>query len=305
LVLLVQGFSDLAARLPVGLPDFLGNLSRPVIFTLAAIPALAITYQYGIRQGLIAFFITLAGRQIASALGQTQPDAWAFLVGMLVLTYHAVQEGRCEVPAEDYFEVSDENIKRVRRYIPWIAALGAVYALSTNLGVMMEGPQSLLAFAQGDRMAAINYTVVRALAFLPLRTMSILTTGVFTMDGLGFAPAVGLVSPNPLVAAVTGAGVMSAEALSLVTIARFFNRYPCVLKAANSLRTAMTKLLEVASLVGGMMAANAMAPGFGFFTVAGLYLFNEAAGAPVVRVAVGPVSVILVGLAINLLAILH
>ena len=37
----------------------------------------------------------------------------------------------------------------------------------------------------------------------------------------------------------------------------------------------MSKLLEVALLVGGMMAANAMAPGFGFFVVAGLYILNQ------------------------------
>ena len=67
----------------------------------------------------------------------------------------------------------------------------------------------------------------------------------------------------------------------------------------------MTKLLEVASLVGGLIAANGMAPGYGFFAMAGLYTLNEAAGTPVIRVAVGPVFVILIGLSINLLAVLH
>ena len=67
----------------------------------------------------------------------------------------------------------------------------------------------------------------------------------------------------------------------------------------------MTKLLEVASLVGGLIAANSMAPGFGFFAMAGLYTLNEAAGTPVIRVAVGPVFIILVGLLINLLTLIH
>jgi hypothetical protein len=169
----------------------------------------------------------------------------------------------------------------------------------------MEGPQSLLALAQGDRIVAINYTIVRAISLLPLRTMSILATGVFTMDGLGFAPTAGLISPHPIVAAIAGAIVMSVEALSLVVIAKFFNRFPCLLKVANSIRTAMTKLLEVASLVGGLIAANVMAPGFGFFAMAGLYTLNEAAGTPVIRVAVGPVFLVLIGLILNLLVILH
>jgi len=221
-----------------------------------------------------------------------------------VLLVHTIQEARCEVPSEDLFVLSEENVRRVRRHLPWLAVLGAIYAISTNLGVLMEGPQSLLAFAQGDRISALNYTIARALSFLPMRTMSILTTGRFNMDGLGFAPAAGLIDPNPWMAAIAGAAIMSGEALSLVAIAKFFNRFPCILKAANSIRTAMTKLLEVSSLIGGLMAANAMAPGFGLFAAAGLYLFNEAAGAPVVRVAVGPISVILIGLVLNLLSIL-
>jgi len=98
---------------------------------------------------------------------------------------------------------------------------------------------------------------------------------------------------------------MPVEAISLVWIAGFFSRYPCYLKVVNNIRTAMTKLLEVASLVGGMVAANRMAPGLGFFAVAGLYLLNETAGSPVVRTAVGPVAVILVGITLNVLAFLH
>jgi hypothetical protein len=66
----------------------------------------------------------------------------------------------------------------------------------------------------------------------------------------------------------------------------------------------MTKLLEVGALVGGMIAANSMAPGLGFVTVAGFYLLNESAGTPIVRAAVGPVGVILVGIVANLLAAL-
>lgn len=305
LVVAFEAVTMLVARLPVNFFSYMGDLSGPIIFTLAAIPALAVAYQYGVKHGVIAFLITLLGRQLASGMRLAEPDAWAFLAGMLVLTVHAIQEGRCEVAPEESFVVSPEQIKRVRGHLPWIAVLGAVYALASNQGILMEGPQSLIALAQGDRIGAINYTVVRALSFLPLRTMSILATGVFTMDGLGFAPTLGLVSPNAVVAGIAGATVMSIEALGLVYIAKFFNRFPCMLKAANSIRTAMTKLLEIASLVGGMLAAHRMAPGFGFFAVAGLYLLNESAGTPVVRAAIGPVAIILVGITLNLLVLIQ
>jgi hypothetical protein len=167
----------------------------------------------------------------------------------------------------------------------------------------MEGPQTLLALAQGDRIAAVDFSVARALSFLPMRAMSMLATGVYTFEGLGFAPAAGLAISNIWAAAAAGAVIMSAEALGLVSVAKFLGRFPSLLKLANSLRTAMTKLLEMASLVGGLVAANSLAPGYGLAAAAGLVALNEAAGTPVIRVAVGPVVIILVGLSINLLAV--
>ena len=170
---------------------------------------------------------------------------------------------------------------------------------------MMEGPQSLIALAQGDKAAAVNFTIARALSFIPLKTMSALATGVFCMDGFGFVPTAGLLSPNAVVAAIAGAIVMCLEALSLVTVARFLDRFPGMLRTADNIRTGMTKVLEVATLVGGMMAAHRMAPALGIFVVVGLYLLNETAGTPIVRVAIGPVAIILLGIIVNVLVLFH
>ena len=305
LVLGLQGFILLNDRLPVNIHLSIGEIARPVIFTLAAYPALTVAYQYGLKHGLVAFLLTLIIRQLASKLGLAHPDTWALLTGLALLMSHAIQEGRREPAPKDSFLIPLEQVRRIRSHLPWIVVLGATYALASNLAVLMEGPQSLLALAHGDRLAAIHFTVARAISFLPLRTMSALTTGVFLMDGLGFAPTLGLVAPYAAIAALAGGIVITVEAISLVWIAGFFSRYPCYLKVVNNIRTAMTKLLEVASLVGGMVAANQMAPGLGFFAVAGLYLLNETAGSPVMRSAVGPVAVILVGITLNILAFLH
>ena len=66
----------------------------------------------------------------------------------------------------------------------------------------------------------------------------------------------------------------------------------------------MSQLLEIALLVGGINAANQMVPGLGVFLVIGIYLLNEAAGRPVVRMAIGPVGAILVGIIVNILAVI-
>ena len=211
LVVVLQGITELIAFMPINFIPAMMNLSSPVIFTLAAIPALAIAYQYSFKHGLIAFVITLLIRQILSGFGQAQPDVWAFLVGMLVLIIHAVREARRDVPVNGLFVVSAKQVARLRSHLPWIAILGAVYALSNNLGTLMEGPQTLLALAQGNRLVAIDYALARVISLLPMRTMSMLATGVYTIEGLGFAPVAGLASPTPLVAAAAGAIIMSVE----------------------------------------------------------------------------------------------
>jgi len=98
--------------------------------------------------------------------------------------------------------------------------------------------------------------------------------------------------------------VISIEAFSLVVVAKVFDRYPGIRKAADNMRNAMSKLLEVALIVGSMMAANKMIPGVGFFVVAGLYLLNETAKKPMVKIAVGPVGAIAVGVIVNILAVI-
>jgi|DewCreStandDraft_5_1066085.scaffolds.fasta_scaffold17396_1 hypothetical protein len=304
LVLGLEAVVKLFERLPVNFFNSLGTLGDPIVFAFAVFPAIAVAYQYGIKNGIIALVITLLGRQVAVALGQSKPDGYALAIGIIVLIIYAIREKTTTESGEGTAALFTDRANRIRSYLPIIAVMGAVYGLACHLAIMMEGPQSITALASGDRTAATGITVARALSFIPLKGMTSLATGVFATDGFGFVATAGLLSPNPIVAVIAGAIVMSLEALSLVVVARFLDRFPGIRRAADNIRTAMTQLLEVATLVGGMMAANAMAPGLGFFAVAGIYLLNETAGTPIVRMAVGPVGAILVGIVINILALL-
>jgi hypothetical protein len=300
----LEGVGWLFEQLPVRVSESFGLLNGPIVLTFVAFPAIAVGYQHGVRQGVIAFLITLGTRQAAGALGLENPNIWALAAGMGALIIHAIREDKPEGAGAGLAALTTGRAGRLRRYLPVIALLGAVYGLGCNQAILMEGPQSSAALAQGDRAAAVGFAAARALAFTPLKAMSVLVTGVFVMDGFGFVALAGLASPSAVVAAISGAAVMCLETLSLAFVARSMDRFPGLLKSADSARWAMTKLLEVGALVGGMMAANSMAPGLGFVTVAGFYLLNEAAGTPLVRAAVGPVGVILVGIVVNLLAVL-
>jgi hypothetical protein len=298
----LAGVRWLFAHLPIPLERSLQEMGAPIVLTFALFPAVAVAYQHGAGHGLLAFLLTLLARQVAGTLGLAGPDTWALGAGMAVLVAYAMLAQKRSQSGQGAMAVSTQGAARIRHYLLAIALLGAVYGLICNQAVMMESPQSLLALAQGERAAAIGVTIARGLCFAPLKTMSAVATGVFAMDGFGFVAAAGLLAPNAVGAALAGAIVMSLEALSLVALSRLLCRWPVLSQTADAMRTAMTKLLEIASLVGGMLAANSLAPGLGFVAVAGLYALNEAAGLPVMRAAAGPVAVLLFGLGLNLFA---
>lgn len=299
----LQGFVDFVSKLPINFFDSVGKIGDPVIFSFAAFPALAVAFEYGIRPGLVTFALTLLARQVAAVL-DVAPDGIALAVGMVILLIYALREKPGETRLMET-GVFTERAQRIRGNIILIAAMGGLYGLAANLHIMMEGPQSLVALGEGDIHNAFTIALARAVSFIPLKGTTSLATGVFVTDGLGFTPAVALLTASPVLAFILGAVTMSAEALGLSLIGNLLDRFPGVRRAADSIRTAMTKVLEIALLVGGGMACDAIMPGVGFYVMAGAFCLNEFAGRPINRMAVGPVTAIATGLLANLLVVLH
>ncbi len=180
---------------------------------------------------------------------------------------------------------------------------GALVAAATASNLMAGDPISLNLLKEGKNIDAGFAALARGIGFIPLIASTAIATGVYGPVGMTFVFAIGLFVGNPLIAAVLGAVVIGVEVLLLDQIAKFLDKFPGIRKSGDNIRTAMSKLLEIALLVGGMNAANAIAPGIGFFVVVGLYILNEIAGKPVVRMAVGPIAAIVVGILINILAL--
>ncbi|MGL5314586.1 MAG: YhfT family protein, partial [Peptostreptococcaceae bacterium] len=91
---------------------------------------------------------------------------------------------------------------------------------------------------------------------------------------------------------------------ALGAIAKFLDKFPGVKGCGDQIRTAMSRVLEVALIVGGMIAADAMAPGLGYLFVAGVYILNKTAKKPLVDMAVGPVAAIFFGILLNIFSVL-
>lgn len=303
-IALLAGLNGLVAffqSLPVNVFDAWMGISDPITYAFVAFPVVAIVKDYGWKKGTISAAIVLLLRQLFSAMGWGYEDAVTMFAGIVLLIVFAMLDKSSD--QTNLASLFSNRIANIRKNIVWIATMGAVYGLACNIGLLMEGPTSLTQLAEGDKSNAIATTVARAMSFIPLKGLTSLTTGTFVTDGFGFTATVGLLAPNAPMAAVFGAAVMSAEALSLLLIAKLFDKFPGVKKSADSMREAMTKLLEIALLAGSMVAAGNMAGGMGYFVVAAMYGMNEYFKKPITRLAVGPIATIVVALLTNLLSL--
>ncbi len=309
----LEGVVNAFKLLPVNFMGSLGQVGAPIVIAFAAFPALATAYQYGVKKGLLTLAVSLLARQLAVVVSPIKmgtaaitinPEGTALVVGMIMLIVFAMRE-KSDETAVDLAALFSERVKRIKANTPFLMVMGALIAAATAYNMMAGDPISLNLMKEGKYLDAGFAALARGIGFVPLIASTAIATGVYGPVGMTFVFAIALFVRNPWLAAILGALCIGLEVLLLEKIAGFLDKFPGMRRSGENIRNAMSKLLEVALLVGGMNAANAMAPGIGFFVVIGLYILNEIAGKPVVRMAVGPISAILVGVLINLLALLH
>ncbi len=308
----LEGVVKVFEMLPVNFMGSLGEVSKPVVIAFATFPALATAYQYGVKKGLLNLILSMLARQLAVMVGvislngakiTINPEGTALVVGMILLLLFAVKEKAPEGESVDLVSLFSDRVARIRKNMPYLMVMGALVAAATALQIMAGDPISLNLIKEGNINDAAFAALARGIGFVPLVASTAIATGVYGPVGMTFVFAAALFIGNPILAAVAGAVIIGLEVLLLGVIAKGLDRFPGIRKAGDNIRTAMSKLLEIALLVGGMNAANAIAPGIGFFLVAGLYILNEIAGKPVVRMAVGPIAAILTGILVNILAV--
>jgi hypothetical protein len=310
----LQFIVDAFKLLPVNFLPQLGQVGTPIVAAFAAFPALVVAYQYGFLKGGITFVISFLVRQIVQYYGTFQmgtakvalnPEGMALLAGMIIMLVYAMTEKvDPNAVTVDLTAIFSERVKKIKRNLPYLAAIGALIAAATSYGVVAGDPISLNLLAKGSNVEAAMTAFARGIGFIPLVATTAIATGVYGPAGMTFVFVVGLLVKSPILAFVLGAVVISAEVMLLDVLAKLLDKFPGVRKCGDNIRTAMSKLLEVALLVGGMMAANAMAPGLGLFVVAGIYVLNQTAKKPIVSMAVGPVGAVFVGILINVLYVL-
>lgn len=312
LVFGLQAIVDLFNVLPVNFLSNLGKVGDPIVIAFAVFPAIAVAYSYGILKGGITFAATILVMQIVSLYGKftvntatvtLNSNGMGLLVGMLFLLGFAMAKkpagkGGAVTSMVTLFSA---RVKRIQKNIVYLAVMGGLVAAAASAGMLAGDPISLSLRAEGKNIEAALVAFTRGIGFIPLVATTAIATGVYSPVGLTFVFAVGLLIPNPLLAAIAGAVVIVLEVMLLSVIGKGLDRFPGVRDAGDQIRTVMSRVLEVALLIGAMVAANAMAPTVGYLFVMGVYLMNKKVKKPLVDMAVGPVAVIALGVILNIL----
>ena len=285
-------------------------------------------YQYGTKKGALTLVITLLVRQIATVFGKIpiaenvkitlNPDGMALLVAVIVMLFFAITDKNTEKTNSNEMLVGifSARVARVKKNIIPLSIMGGLIAAACSLRLVAGDPISLklLASTLKDTAGGDSKTfeaglvaLARSIGFVPLVATTAITTGVYGPAGMTLVFVVGIFIKNPVISFIVGAGILAIEILLLELIAKSLDRFPGVKACGDQIRTAMTKVLEVSLLVGGMIAANEMAgsTGLGFLFVGGFYLLNKTSKKPLVDMAVGPVATIAFGIILNILFILH
>jgi len=311
----LQTIIDLFAKLPINFLSNLGTVSTPIVTAFAIFPAVAVGFQFGVKKGLFTALVSLLVRQLVEMYGvftisgmriTLNKEGMALLAGMIIMITLAIgDKGGVGDATTQLAKLFEEKVRRIRRNVLLLAMMGGLVAAATSLAMVAGDPISLNLLKEGSRHEAALTAFARAIGFVPLIATTAIATGVYGPVGMTFVFVIGLTVINPYWAFALGALCIITEVYLLNAVAVLLDKYPGVRRCSDNIRTAMSKIIEIALLVGGMMAAQAMAPGFGLFVVIGLYCLNKTSKKPLVDLAIGPVGAILTGLLINVLAVLR
>ena len=314
---------ELFELMPVNFVSALSKVGDPIVACFAIFPALVVAYQYGYKKGIWVLIATLIGYALTKSFGEIHfsdeslkpvkidPNGVALLFSKIAMFYFAMREKAKPLAEgqkgsnEMLVGLFSERVKRIQKNWLLLALSGGLTAVAATMSfsLLAEGPVSLQLMAQDQQTSATLVSLARAIGFIPLVGTTAIATGVYSPDGMKFVFVAGLAIDNPYIAFVAGAVIMILEVRFLAQLALWLDKYPGVKACGDHIRTAITKMLEVSLLVGGMIASNAILPGMGFMIVAGIYLLNRTSKRPLVEMAIGPVATIIVGIVANILSI--
>lgn len=310
----LQFIIDIFAKLPFNFLDPLGQVSAPVVAAFAIFPAVAVATQHGFKKGAIVGVVTtlvwfLIKKFGSFAMGEAQialnAEGIAMLVGTIMMLVYATKDKSTGTSNQDLTNVFSEKVSRIQKNWWLLAIMGGLLSAGTSQLLVAGDPISQNLLSQNEFTNAAMAALARSIGFIPLVFTTAIVTGVYGPAGVTLVFAIGiLLHGNPIIAFIAGGAMMAVEVFLINTFAKGMDKFPGVRDMGEHIRTSMSRVLEIALLVGGINAANSMAANIGSLFVIGFYLLNKKSKKPIVDLAVGPVAAILFGILLNVLMLL-
>lgn len=310
----LQFVVDLFAKLPYNFIDPLGAVSAPVVAAFAIFPAVAVASQHSFKKGAIVGIVTTLVWFIVKKFGNfafgeatiaLNAEGIAMLVGTVMMVIYATKDRSTNTSNQDLTNVFSEKVSRIQKNWWLLALMGGLLSAGTAQLLIAGDPISQNLLAESQYTSAAMAAFARAIGFIPLVFTTAIVTGVYGPAGVTLVFGVGiLLHGNPIFAFVAGGAVMAAEVFLINAFAKGMDKFPGVRDMGEHIRTSMSRVLEVALLVGGINAANTMATNIGGLFVIGFYLLNKKSKKPIVDLAIGPVAAIIFGILLNILILL-
>lgn len=312
------GIEKLFSYLPYNFMPQLGQVSGVILLAFAVFPALVVSLQYGWKKGLFTFGVTVMAQvlfaqfgKIALSGGHTiviNANAMALFFGMACMLYFAFTDKRESTSSQAQFaSLFAERVEAIRKNWFLFSLSGGLMALAASLLIVTESPISAPLYQAGDFNSAAITEIARVIGFIPLVVTTGIATGVYSPAGIKFVFVIGSLTAafgQPWLALVGGAVWMAIEVYLLTSFSKLLDKFPGVKDCGDQIRTAITRVLEVALLVGGVTAATAIAPAWGGLFVVGLYVLNRTFKKKMVDLAIGPIGAIAVGVLANIFVLL-
>lgn len=331
----------------------------PFIFSM--FPAIAVFIQSGWKRGLVTILVAVTTYILVSLFGWNQahlyPMAITLLVGSAMLFGFALwdyfsakrksskeeTQDKKEIVKSRKFAMFNDNaavIAKNKWYLVISGAIASMVVASFASAPLVSMALQTTTNKAGDITSAIIADTTWVIGFIPLVVLTALLTGVYSPVGvtavfvwgdlakiIGASIVAKTNNQNMYFIAIALAGVfggvsMFAETYLLKSIAVLLTRVPGIQKISDSMRSAITKTINYAFLIGGIIAAfimgqhvgahisgssTAMAglafwlPSMGAGIVILLLIINKISKKKMADIAIGPMGAIIVGILFNII----
>lgn len=255
----IGGVNTVLTGMPVDLIGALGNVGTYVVTGFAIFPIITIIMQFGMRTGIISAVVVVVFRFGGPKFSTISADAWTMMVGVVLLValciYRDAKDKQDNKEGET-LNVFSERTARIKKNLPFLMIAGALIAVICNIHVFAGSDVSMFDLSKAYVMTdaaeadALIKTVatnefMRGLSFIPLIATTAVTTGVYGVAGFTFIYVAGYLSPNPIIAAVSGAVIIFVEVMLLGLIGKFLGRFPSMRDASDNIKEREDNLCRV------------------------------------------------------------